>query len=82
MSISKDEIKEIAKLQKLRTLLIDNFIALAANAELTPTDRRTIVTLLKDSGMNVDPNDLPQPLREKLSKSIPIDEGLEEDEAL
>ena len=75
----KQTIKEIAKLQKLRDLLLDNFMLLAQNNELTPTDRRTLAAMLKDNGMQLDPSMLPQDLRDKLAKSIPVDEDLDED---
>jgi len=76
----KQTIKEIAKLQKLRDLLLDNFMLLAQENQLTPTDRRTLAAMLKDNGMQLDPSMLPQALRDKLAASIPIDEDLEEDE--
>lgn len=74
--------KEIAKLQMLRTLLLDNFIDLCNEGQLTPTDRRTLAALLKDNGMTIDPMQLPQSLRDRLAASLPIDDGLEEDAAI
>jgi hypothetical protein len=70
---------EIAKLEKLRGLLLDNFIHLCDTDQLTPTDRRTLAGLLKDNGMQLDPSAIPEHLRDKLSASLPVEEGLEED---
>lgn len=70
---------EIAKLERLRSLLLDNFTTLAESNELTPTDRRTLATLLKDNGMLLDPSTLPQSLRDQLPASMRPDADLHED---
>lgn len=70
---------EIAKLERLRSLLLDNFTTLAESNELTPTDRRTLATLLKDNGMLLDPSALPQSLRDQLPASMRPDADLHED---
>jgi hypothetical protein len=70
---------ELEKLARLRVALLDNFLELAASGELTPTDRRTLAGLLKDNGMLLDPNAIPEHLRDKLGVTLPVEEGLEED---
>lgn len=70
---------EVSKLERLRSLLLDNFTILAENNELTPTDRRTLAALLKDNGMTIDPNALPQSLKDKLHSSLDPSADLEED---
>lgn len=70
---------ELDKLERLRGLLIDDFIRLAENNELTPTDRRSIQGMLKDSNMLLDPLALPQTLKDKLTSTFKPGDDLEDD---
>lgn len=74
MSSSDNETfeKNVKLAEKLQTLVMEDFVRLAENQELTPTDRRTIVQLLQQNGWTLDPTKIPQGIRDKL-KNLRID---------
>lgn len=71
--------EQVEKATELQDLILDDFIAMAKAGTLTSTDRATIVRLLAANGWSLDPNQLPQHLKDKLTSSIDPCE-LDEDE--
>lgn len=45
--------------------------------EITSTDMATLARVLLQNGWSLDPNDLPQTLRDKLTKRVSFDDDLE-----
>lgn len=71
--------EQIDKAEKLQDLLLDNWIRLAEAGELTSTDAATIARLLSQNGWTIDPAQLPQDLRDKLTSSVKFDDGIDEE---
>jgi hypothetical protein len=58
---SSDEARSLA--DKLGVLLLQDFLKLASEGGLTPTDRKTLYQMLKEGGFSLDPSRLPDDLR-------------------
>jgi hypothetical protein len=58
---ASDEARSLA--DKLGVLLLKDFLALAQEGKLTPTDRKTLYGMLKEGGFSLDPSRLPDDLR-------------------
>jgi len=65
--------EQIEKAEQLADLLLNNWIRLAKNGELTSTDSATIARVLMANGWTLDPAQLPQELLDKLTSQISFD---------
>jgi hypothetical protein len=79
MSSDRADNAQLELARQLQTLLLKDFLSLAASGELSPTDRRTLYQMLKDGGWSLDPTRLPQDLRSKLTSALSPTADLDDD---
>lgn len=81
-----DEVKQtktkeqIAKLETLQDLILDDLILALKNNTATATDRATIIRLCQSNGWVLDPALIPSDLKGKLTKKVRFDEDVSSDE--
>lgn len=61
-------------MDELQEMLLEDFVRLYREGKLSPTDRRTIVQLLKDSGRTFDPSRLPRTLADAIKEKYKLPE--------
>jgi Fe-S-cluster formation regulator IscX/YfhJ len=80
--VKKAKTKEqIAKLEQLQDLILDDMIDAVKNNRATATDRATIIRLLQSNGWDLDPSKLGDgDLKSKLTSKKRFDEDLSAEE--
>lgn len=71
---------EIAK--RLQDKLLRAYEQLLDSGEMTASDRKNLQDLLRANGWTFDPQELPQSLKDKLTKQVAFDEDIDEDNRL
>jgi hypothetical protein len=72
--------EQIAKMEVLQTLIIDDMIEALLSGTATATDRATFLRFLQQNGWTLDPSRIPSSLKDKLTRQVRFDEGVSEDE--
>jgi hypothetical protein len=70
---------QVKKAEKLQDLLLDHWTRMAQEGTLSATDCATIARLLSSNGWTLDPSQLPQDLRSKLTSHVKFDDDLDTD---
>lgn len=71
---------EIAK--RLQDKLLCAYEQLLDSGEMTASDRKNLQDLLRANGWTFDPLELPQSLKDKLTKQVAFDDDIDEDNRL
>lgn len=73
----KEQQVELA--EELQMLLLQEFKKRFRSGEITSTDLATLSRLLIQNGWTLDPADLPQDLRDHITREVSFDEDIEKD---
>jgi hypothetical protein len=73
------QLAQVKKAEKLQDLLLDHWTLLAQTGALSATDCATIARLLSANGWVLDPSQLPQDLRSKLTAHVKFDDDIDGD---
>jgi hypothetical protein len=68
---------QVKKAEKLQDLLLEHWTRMAIDGTLSATDCATIARLLSANGWTLDPSQLPQDLRSKLTSNVKFDDDLD-----
>lgn len=71
--------EQVALAEKLQVLLLQDFVRLAEEGALSPTDRATLARLLSANNWSLDPTRIPQDLQDKLTSRLRFDQDLDQE---
>lgn len=69
--------RQIDIAERLQQKWLERMEYLLDSGEITSTDMATLARVLLQNGWSLDPSDLPQSLRDKLTKRVSFDDGLD-----
>lgn len=76
MSEKEEKQKErIAKLDELTDFILDDLLKIAKDGTLSSADRKLILDFLRQSGLNLDPNSIPEKIGDMLTSRVTFDDS-------